>query len=512
MRPTILALTLIFNFFKKIIMKIKFIHPIIRPAFALLFLLAILVGCKKSFLDVAPQGQQPTQQFWQSQADATKAVDAMYANLRSWTEVAFAPIAVESLGSDDAEKGSDPGDATFMNDFDNFTATSTEGQLSDFWNGQYQEINLCNQVLDNIPNINMDATLKARYLLEAKFLRAYSYFRLVRAFGDVPLRLHVPASAAEYNIARTPKAQVWAAIEQDLTDAAALPATYSGADVGRITKGAALSLHAKVAMYQAKWSDVKSFTDQVIGSNTYSLFPDFEKMFRVQNENSSESIFEIQCALLPSNPDASNSQYSQVQGVRSVTGGGWGFNVPTTDLVNAFEAGDPRLNATILFRGTNTLEGDAIPSTVPNPMYNGKSYVPFSLYVSGFNEGCQQNIRVIRYADVLLMNAEANNELGNTADALASLELVRARARAGNNSILPKVTTTDQATLRTAIWHERRVELAMEFDRYFDVIRQGQAATVFGPKGWKANKNEVWPIPQSEIDLSAGKLSQNPGY
>ncbi|MCC7402285.1 MAG: RagB/SusD family nutrient uptake outer membrane protein [Chitinophagaceae bacterium] len=493
--------------FKTIDLKITFI------LFLLPLLSGLMEGCQKSFLDVPPQGQQPTQQFWQSQDDATKAVNAMYANLRSWPEVAFAPIAVESLGSDDAEKGSDPGDATFMNDFDNFTATSTEGQLSDFWNGQYQEINLCNQVLDNIPNISMDATLKARYLLEAKFIRAYSYFRLVRAFGDVPLRLHLPKDASGYNIPRTPKAQVWAAIEQDLNDAAAgLPVSYTGADVGRITKGAALSLHAKVAMYQAKWNDVKTYTDQVIGLGVYSLFSDFEKMFRVQNENCSESIFEIQTALIPGNPGASNSQYSQVQGVRGVPAGGWGFNVPTQDLVNEFETGDPRLNATIIFRGTTTAEGDAIPSTVPNPMYNYKSYVPFSMYVSGFFQGCQQNIRVLRYADILLMNAEANNELGNTAAALTSLNKVRARARGSISGILPDVTITDKTGLRNAIWHERRVELAMEFDRYFDVIRQGRAATIFGPKGWKANKNEVWPIPQSEIDLSAGILTQNPGY
>ena len=496
--------------FKRVGLKITFI------LFLLLLISVLIEGCNKSFLEVPPQGQQPTQQIWQSQDDATKAVNAMYAYLRFWNETAFAAIAVESLGSDDAEKGSTPGDASFMNDFDNFSATSTEGQLSDFWNGQYQEINLCNQVLDNIPNISMDATLKARYLLEAKFLRAYSYFRLVRAFGDVPLRLHVPKDASEYNIPRTPKDQVWTAIEQDLTDAAAgLPVSYTGADVGRITKGAALALHAKVAMYEtngnpAKWNDVKTYTDQVIGLGVYSLFPDFEKMFRVENENCSESIFEVQCDLISGNPDASTSQYSQVQGVPGPAG--WGFNVPTTDLVNEYEAGDPRKNATIIFRGTSTAEGDAIPSTVPNPMYNYKSYVPFSTLVSGFNPGCQQNVRVIRYAEVLLMNAEANNELGNTAAALTSLNKVRARARAGNNSILPDVTVTDKTGLRNAIWHERRVELAMEFDRYFDVIRQGRAATVFGPKGWKPNKNEVWPLPQSEIDLSAGVLTQNPGY
>jgi len=469
-------------------------------------------GCSNSFLNVPPQGQQQAEQFWVSESDATKAVNAIYANLRSWPNVAFAPIAVESVGSDDAEKGSDPSDATFMNDFDNFTATSTEGQLSDFWGGQYQNINLCNQVLDNVPNIKMDGTLQSRYLAEAKFVRAYSYFRLVRAFGDVPLRLSVPKDASGYNIPRSPKADVWKAIEQDLTDAASvLPQSYSGVEVGRATKGAALALHAKVAMYQSKWSDVLAFTNQVM-SMGYSLFPNFDQLFRVPNENCSESVFEIQCALVVGNYDASNSQYSQVQGVRGVTGGGWGFNVPTQDLVNEFETGDPRKNATIIFRGQTTSSGDPIPASVSNPMYNHKSYVPFSDYVSGYNEGCQQNVRVLRYAEVLLMNAEANAQLGNSAPALVSLEKVRARARAGNNAILPPVTTTDKTALLNAIYHERRVELAMEFDRYFDVIRQGRASTIFGPKGWKANKNEVWPIPQSEIDLSVGVLTQNPGY
>jgi starch-binding outer membrane protein, SusD/RagB family len=469
-------------------------------------------GCKDTFLDVPPQGQQKAVQFWVSETDATKAVNAIYANLRSWQNTAFAPIAVESVGSDDSEKGSDPSDATFMNNFDNFTATSTEGQLSDFWNGQYQNINLCNQVLDNVPAINMDASLKARYLAEAKFVRAYSYFRLVRAFGDVPLRLSTPKDASGYNIPRTPKSDVYAAIETDLADAAAaLPQSYSGAEIGRATKGAALALNAKVAMYEGKWADVLTYTNQVMTLG-YALYPSFDQLFRVENENCSESIFEIQCSLVPGNYDASSSQYSQVQGVRGVTGGGWGFNVPTQSLADAFEAGDPRREATIIFRGTTTSSGDAIPGNVPNPRYNHKSYVPFNQYVSGYNEGCQQNVRVIRYAEVLLMNAEANNELGNAAPALASLELVRARARGGNNAILPKVTTTDKAALRTAIWNERRVELAMEYDRYFDVIRQGRAAAVFGPKGWTANKNEVWPVPQSEIDLSVGVLKQNPGY
>jgi len=262
-------------------------------------------------------------------------------------------------------------------------------------------------------------------------------------------------------------------------------------------------------MYQNKWADVLALTNQVMGLG-YDLFPDFEKGFRTQNENSIESLFEVQAELLQSNPDASNSQYSQVQGVAGVMG--WGFNTPSAELVAAFETGDPRRDATILFRGETTPQGDLVPTTVPNERYNQKSYVPFNTRISGFNEGAQQNFRVLRFADVLLMNAEAANEQGNTSQALTSLNRVRARARGGNSNILPDVTTTDKDALRQAIWKERQVELAMENDRYFDVIRQGRALQVFGPKGWKANKNEVWPIPQNEIELSGNLLTQNPGY
>jgi hypothetical protein len=478
--------------------------------------MTVATGCKKDFLDVAPQATTPSVAFWKTQGDATKAVNAMYANLHEWKNIAFASIAIESLGSDDAEKGSSPSDADFLTTFDNFTATSTQGQLLDFWSGQYQTINFANQVLDNIPGITMDANLKARYLAEAKFVRAYAYFRLVRAFGGVPLRRHLPASPAEYNIPRSTAAEVYASIEQDLNEAAAvLPQNYGAADVGRATKGAALALHAKAAMYQKKWADVLDLTNQV-KTLGYSLFPDYEAQFRIANENNSESIFEIQNQRIIGNAAASNSQYSQVQGVRGSTGGGWGFNVPTADLSGSYEANDPRRDATIIFRGEVTPQGDAIPATGDNPMYNQKSYVPFGQYISGYNEGADQNVRVIRYADVLLMNAEAANEIGgatNIALALADINAVRTRARGANPlTVLPPITTTDQATLRTLIWRERRAELGMEFDRFFDVIRQGRGLAVFGPKGFVANKNEVWPIPQNEIDLSAGILVQNPGY
>lgn len=491
-----------------------------------IFILATILGsmafwgCSKTWTSSkdALVGQPDVKNFWATAdaAAAGRAVTSIYANLRTWNNTAFAAICIENMGSDDAVKGSVPNDATFINMYDNFTVDPSEGQLGGFWTGQYQNINFCNQVIDNVPNINMDAGLKARYIAEAKFVRAYSYFRLERAFGNIPLVVKLPSTAAELNPVQAEPAAVWAAIEKDLTDAASvLPVSYGPADVGRATKGAALALHAKVALYQGKWSDVVNYTNQVTALNVYSLFPDFYAMFRIPNENCSESIFEIQCNYLSGNGSLSNSQYSQVQGNRDA-GAGWGFNVPTQDLINAFEPGDPRLQFTVMMAGTTTPSGDAVPlaqSGAPTT-YNMKSYVPFPLALAD-NQGADQNVRVIRYADVLLMNAEANANLGNSADALASLEKVRARARAQSadpSNTLPEITTTDKSALLTAILHERRVELAMENERYFDLIRTGNAATVLGPLGWHANKNEHWPIPQREIDNSGGILKQNPGY
>jgi hypothetical protein len=475
--------------------------------------IGMLPSCTKSFLDVPEQGKQQSTVFWKTADDATAGVNAIYGNLRSWENTAFPAIAIESMGSDDADKGSTASDASFFLQFDQFTIDPDQGNIGGFWNGQYRNVNYTNQVLDNVPGITMDENLKARYLAEAKFVRAFSYFRLVRAFGGVPLRLHIPKDAnTDFNLPRASVTEVYAQIEKDLKEAAAvLPPNYSGTNIGRATKGAALTLLAKVALYQKKWSDVLTYTNTVMDMG-YALLPDYEKVFRIENENSIESIFEIQCALLPNNRDASNSQYAQVQGVRGITGGGWGFNVPSANLAAAYETGDPRRDATIIFRGETTPSGDFIPATGDNPMYNQKSYVPFSLFVPNFNEGAQQNVRMLRYSDVLLMNAEAANELNNSTQAISSLEEVRKRARKGNIAILPKVTTTDQTELRKAIYRERRVEFAMEFDRYFDVIRQGRGTEVFGPKGWKAGRNEVWPIPQTEIDLSGGVLTQNPGY
>ncbi|MFT4154409.1 RagB/SusD family nutrient uptake outer membrane protein [Parafilimonas sp.] len=473
-------------------------------------------SCSKSFTDASAnlEGQPAASTFWQSASDAESAVNSIYANLRSWGNVAFPAIAIEETGSDDAEKGSVTSDATYFNQYNSFTVTASQSQLDGFWTAQYQNINYCNQVLDHVDTMStVSDDDKVRYLAEARFVRAWSYFRLVRAFGRVPLVLHVPTTAEELNPSQNESSEIYDSVENDLTIAAAgLPTEVSTSELGRATKYAALALHAKVSMYRENWEDVLTYTNEVIQSGKYSLFSNFYQLFRIANENNSESIFEIQCDYVSGDDDISDCQYSQVQGNRDASAG-WGFNVPTSNLDSAFETDDPRREYTIMTAGSTTPSGDEVPAATAGAptRYNMKSYVPFTV-AQATNSGAGQNIRVIRYAEVLLMNAEANNELGNTADALASLELIRARARGSNSSILPEVTTTDQTTLQTAIWNERRVELAMEGDRYFDVIRQGRGSTIFGSLGWEANKNEVWPIPQTEIDNSGGVLIQNTGY
>ena len=488
---------------------------IFQLLFPVILFFCLILSCSKGFLKVDPQGKAPATTVFQTQSDALEAVNAIYANLRGWSMCAFSSYAIENLTSDDATKGSTPGDAAFMNFYANFTMTSTEGEISDYWNGNYQQIDLCNYAIDSIPKINMDTALKSRLIAESRFVRAYAYFRLVRAFGNVVLRLHPMPILVDSTLylPRSDKAIVYDTIENDLNDATAvLPVSYGPSDVGRATKGAALALHAKVALYLKDWNKVLEYTHQVIGMG-YSLYPNFEQMFRAVGRNCSESIFEMQAMDLAGNCNG-NSNYSQPQGPRDVSwiwGSGWGFNNPSPDLESEFEPGDTRLAGTILYRGEVTPEGDTVYNTATNPMYNMKAYEPTSEpQTCGYGDG--QNQRIIRYAEVLLMDAEAANELNQPAEALTYLNQVRARARGGNPAVLSDVTVTDQTTLRTAIYHERRAELAMEGDRFYDLVRTGRASQVLQSKGFKSGKNEIMPIPQNEIDLSGGIITQNPGY
>lgn len=462
--------------------------------------LILAAGCKDDYLDIPLEGQTEATQFFQTQDDAMKATNAVYSFLRSWDNSAFPYQYLFGVPADDVEKGSNPGDASFINVYNNFTYTASDGGVEGYWNGQWQAIGRANQVITKVPGISMDETLKNRLIAEAKMLRAYFYFNLVRIYGGVPI---FDGLQDNYNLPRNTKDQVYDFIIKDLKEASAvLPATYPAADRGRVTKGAALGMLAKAYLYQKQWQNAYDTTNQMM-SMGYDLDPSFNHVFRIGGEFGPESVFEVDCSC---DPVYGGSQYAEVQGVRGQFG--WGFFTPSAALESAFEAGDIRKELTFLRNGETTPEGDLIqkgdPQAVDN--YNQKVYVPVAQNNTACGYGSVQNIRILRFAEILLINAEAANELGNTAAAQTSLNKVRNRAQLANT------TATSQAALRTAIWNERRVELAMEGDRFVDLVRTGQAATVLASYGFTAGKNELFPIPLNSINQSNEVLTQNPGY
>lgn len=486
--------------------------------FALAFSLTAvggLVSCADEFLEKAPKGELTSENFFQDANQAEQAVNAIYAHLRSFNVHVFSYIGITDIASDDADKGSVPGDAGFLQDINDFTFDANNTAVNGIWSGYYQGIFRANQVLTNVPDIQMEEELKTRLLGEARFLRAYFYFFLVRTYGDIPL-IDRPLNPDEYQQARVPAAQIYDFIEEDLTFAIAnLPekSEYSATDLGRATSGAAKAYLAKVHLYQEDFAAAFQLAQEVINSGEYELYPNYEAIFRREGEHSSESIFEVSTVGLEQGGGA--SQFNEVQGIRGNPNNGWGFNSPSADLIAAYEENDPRLGATVIINGDTLSTGEVVkadPNMGANARFSKKAWIPERPPIGFGNSGA--NIRLFRYADLLLIAAEAANELGNSAEALNYLNQVRERARQGDSTILPDVTTTDQAELRNAIWQERRVELAMEQHRYFDLVRQGQAETVFNNLdiNWTPNKHEVFPIPQAEIDISGGTLTQNPGY
>ncbi|WP_420151018.1 RagB/SusD family nutrient uptake outer membrane protein [Spirosoma sp.] len=484
--------------------------------------LTLATSCSKTFLDVPPQGQQTPTDFFSSNPDAaTTLVNAVYAKMLDWNFYSFSWNGVSSITSDDADKGSSPGDTgTDKDQLDNLTFTPSSLSFNEVWVGQYEGVARANQALSNLPSLTINDTLKNRLIGEASFLRAFFYFNLVRSFGGVPLVTKVADPTNQNDIqqgrVRATSAQIYTQIETDLQTAITnLPekSQYGSAELGRATKGAAKAMMAKVAMYQMKWDVVQRLTDEIIASGQYSLHPDYRELWRESTENGVESIFEIQGK--GTTPARGVQGYFESQGARGDGGWGWGFNTPSEDLDKAYETGDTRRAGTIIQRGTTLWDGQVVNAQAENPRYNFKAYISRTKETyNGENWETNKNIRVLRYAEVLLMNAEAANELGQSAKALASLNLVRARARGGVTTVLPNVTTTVQADLRNAIWRERRVELGMEHDRWFDLVRQGRAATVMKAHGknFVAGKHELFPIPQTQIQLTGGALTQNPGY
>ncbi|MBB2145595.1 RagB/SusD family nutrient uptake outer membrane protein [Pedobacter sp. LMG 31464] len=496
-------------------------------------LVSTALSCKK-FLDTQKQGEYTDENYPYPGGSGPydQFLFGAYTSLRAYGVHSFGFVLSTSVRSDDADIGSSANDGgANVQTFETFPVSAGNGIINGMWAEYYSMIDKCNVALDQIEN-NKDIVStpanKIQSEAEAKFLRAYAYFNMVRLFGRIPL-ITKPITVTQPSGPQSTAAQIYVLIESDLQFAAAnLPINWNVLFVGRATSGAANGLLAKVYLTQKKWSAAMGAANAVMNNGQYDLSTSYDKIFGEEGENSKESVFEVQATASSSVPTANGVQYAANQGVRgSVEWNlGDGFNVPSTTLDAAYEPGDPRKARTFLYRSTatttyKTYYGENTATTWVNPIYNHKVYTnPARRASVGNRFGWWMNIRILRYADVVLMHAEAANELGgatNTTAALADLNSVRARARNGNAAILPNVTTTDQDLLRNAIRQERRVELAMENDRFFDLVRWGIAGTAMtaaGRPGFVEARDVLLPIPQTQIDLSKepNKLTPNPNY
>jgi len=479
-------------------------------------------GCKKDWLTPPPENTLiETDSTFQDPDNAVKFVNACYNSGIQWGQHVFSWIGMSSITSDDADKGSSPGDTgTDKHVMDDLDYTPTSLSIIEVWDANYEAIGRCNQAIENVPKfleVGLDSNLSNRLVGEAKFLRAYYYFNLVRAYGNIPkiFRVYKGEEAKQIyeDYGGAPAAEIYPLIIQDLTDAAnSLPekSDYEAKDLGRATKGAALGLLAKVYMYEKKWNECLDACNQVINSGEYALATDFAGIFKQSGEHNSESLFEFE-GYNGKDFEAGIGGYFSVQGARGiVTDGfdGWGFNSPTESLEAAFEPGDIRKEATIYYAGQTLWDGAVVSPDAANERYNYKAYVSKNLETNKDAWQSGKNLRILRFGEILLIKAEASNEIGDSDAAIHALNEVRNRAGLSNT------TASSQSELRTAIWNERRVELAMEHDRFFDLVRTGRAGEVMRAHGknFEDGKHELFPIPQKHINISGGRLKQNPGY
>jgi|AntRauTorckE5430_2_1112549.scaffolds.fasta_scaffold00562_2 hypothetical protein len=516
-------MTVFLGFFKYEIFKNKTMKRL-----SIIFLIFVLASCEQDFLERSPIIGITQDNFYATEEDAYSAVNSAYAALQFelspgghfrwfWGDIM----------SDDSEKGgSGDNDAFELFLLESFQGPVNTSLLEGEWSACYEGIYRANTVLEFIPPMDIDDAVKNQVMAEAKFIRAWFFYNLVTIFGNVPKvdRLLAPS---EYNLASTTNtAEIWTLIVQDLTDAAAvlpLKSGYSQNDLGRITKGTVQALLVKSYLWQENWAAAQSMAEEIVNSGEYTLMANYADIFTTGGENASESVFEIQYMNASGGNwgknNANEGTFSNVFQRARGSFEGFGFNIPTQGFVDEFSAEgfeDPRLASTV-FRVGDAMGDRGIftkdATGMPFDFYNKKAFnnkaeeAPFG----DPNPNGGTNDRVIRYADVLLMHAEAAAKNGNEAAAKTSLNAVRARARGADNSILPDITSSGQALI-DAIYRERRIELGMEGHRFFDLVRTGRGASVLGSLGYTEGTHNVFPVPQSQIQATNGAIKQNSGY
>lgn len=472
--------------------------------FNVIFVLSIIISCNRN-LDletqaIASKGDLPAGGFEQI-------TFGLYGKMRDngladWTRFWF-----QNIRSDDANKGSTIGDAADIGqNFDTFQYSKTVGINKDNWVGHYGLILACNGLISDIDASGDKTAPTLINRAEAKTIRAWAYFELRRDYGEVPLFTKKATNVSDAFIAKSSIPQIDAFIESELKEVASvLPSSWVSSYIGRCTKGVANALLAKLYLYQGKYAESYNKSLEVINSGQYSLLSDYKSNFSQSGNNSSESVFEIQFLCRnTADVDLYNNLYWGQQGFRGAGKWdlGWGFNAPSQELVDSYETGDTRKDATIMVSGQGDGYGNEIPSVAnTSGLWNKKAYTDPKYRASiGVLYNRWYNIKLIRYADVLLMAAEAAFQSGNTGAAQTYLNAIRSRAK------LAQIPVS-----LNAIKKERRAELAMENERFYDLIRWGDANTVLSSLGYQ-DKNAYYPIPQDAIDQSNGKLIQNPNY
>ena len=469
-------------------------------------------SCGDDWLDLKPDGRPVGDEVTVGGFEAQ--AFGLYAGLREQSGVSdFTYVWTHGVRADDNEKGSTASDAaTDGNVFNNFAYSASNGHISTNWNGHYKIIYDANELINDAAESGATSAGTAINVAEAKVIRAFCFFELRRDYGEVPINLKSIDVPADEVAAKNTIAQVDAQIIKDLTESKdILPNQWASAYLGRATSGLAKTLLAKLYLYQKDYAKSLQFAEAVINSNVYMLNGSYDTEFTLDGNNSKESILEVQKTY--DFPKKYTNNFFESQGVRGSGEWdlGWGFNVPSVGLVNAYEAGDLRKKTTILTSGGPDIyntPGLVLPDSPPlaQKYWNGKAYTrPSERAKYGTGKNYWENIKLIRYADVLLIAAEASNELGQTATAANYVNKIRTRAG------LPNSTVADQGSMRNAIKQERRVEFGMEFERFYDLVRWQDASSVLAPLGY-TDRNKYFPIPQGAIDKSQGVLIQNPNY